>query len=256
MRAIIINAEERTVSEAEIDGSLKSLQQIVGGLIDPVYPGLEDTGHHCYVNDEGLLNNPQHFFMLKDGHQPLAGNGVILGDDNGDEAPATLPLDWVKERVTFMDLQAVREWAAREPDQPNQQAVGSFVGEEVRSSSPDAKPLPPDPENMNNDRAEYAAAALRHFQCTTGSDYDDSLTDLLGDLMHWSDRNGVDFSAELERARGHYGAETTPTTEQAIKEPGARETADTGEAQHSRWTGEPLGEGAAAGPTQSKGQSH
>ena len=113
-----------------------------------------------------------------------------------------------------------------------------------------------DPENMNNDRAEYAAAALRHFQCTTGSDYDDSLTDLLGDLMHWSDRNGVDFSAELERARGHYGAETTPTTEQAIKEPGARETADTGEAQHSRWTGEPLGEGAAAGPTQSKGQSH
>jgi hypothetical protein len=40
MRAIIINAQERTVSEAEIEGSLKSLQNIVGGLIDPVYPGL------------------------------------------------------------------------------------------------------------------------------------------------------------------------------------------------------------------------
>ena len=45
MRAIIINAEDRTVSETDIDGSLNSLQKIVGGLIDPVYPGLEGTDH-------------------------------------------------------------------------------------------------------------------------------------------------------------------------------------------------------------------
>jgi len=115
MRAIIINAEQRTVSETEIDGKLHGLQEIVGGLITPVYDGL-DSKHHAYVNDEGLLNNPQHFFMLKDGHQPLAGNGVILSTTrDSDEAPCTLPLDWVKERVTFMDLQAVRKWAAREP---------------------------------------------------------------------------------------------------------------------------------------------
>jgi len=118
VRAIIINSEERAISEAEIDGSLKSLQNIVGGLIEPVHPGLENTGHHAYVNEEGLLNNPQHFFMLKDGHQPLAGNGVIVGNGLvGDEAPCTLPLDWVKDRVAFMDLQAAREWVAHEPDQ-------------------------------------------------------------------------------------------------------------------------------------------
>ena len=133
MRAIIINAEERNVFEAEIDGSLKSLQSIVGGLIDPVYPGLEDTEHHCYVNDEGLLNNPQHFFMLKDGHQPLAGNGVILGTtDDGHEAPATLPLEWVKERVTFMDVQAVREWVANEP---HQQVLASLVDRSERENA-------------------------------------------------------------------------------------------------------------------------
>jgi hypothetical protein len=34
--------------------------------------------------------------------------------------------------------------------------------------------LPPDPESMNDDRAEWAAAALRHFQCTTGTDYDNA----------------------------------------------------------------------------------
>jgi Domain of unknown function (DUF3846) len=111
MRAIVIDAQQRTVHETDIDGELRSLQKIVGGLITPVYPGLEGTGHHAYVNDEGLLNNPQHFFMLKDGHQPLAGNGVILSTTHdGDEAPATLPLDWVKERIAFMDVRAVHRW--------------------------------------------------------------------------------------------------------------------------------------------------
>jgi hypothetical protein len=63
---------------------------------------------------------------------------------------------------------------------------------------------------MNNDRAEWAAAALRHFQCITGTDYEDALGDLLGDLMHWCDRNNFDFELALNRARGHYEAETTP----------------------------------------------
>jgi hypothetical protein len=71
-----------------------------------------------------------------------------------------------------------------------------------------ARRLPPDPEAMNGDRAEWAAAALRHFQCITGTDYEDSLGDLLGGLMHWADRNNFDFDAALARAQGHYAAET------------------------------------------------
>lgn len=114
MRAIVINAKDRTITAIDIDRSLKSLQQIVGGMIEPVTQGLDEF-HHCYVNEEGLLNNPQHFFMFRDGHQPLAGNGVILSStEDGDEAPCTLLLDWVRERVTFMDLNAARQW--RPPD--------------------------------------------------------------------------------------------------------------------------------------------
>jgi Domain of unknown function (DUF3846) len=110
MRAIIVNSKDRTITETEIDGSLKSLQNIVGGLIEPVYQGLDEP-HHCYVNEEGLLNDPQYFFMFTDGHQPLAGNGVILSSTgDGDEAPCTLPIDWVNGRVTFMDLEAARQW--------------------------------------------------------------------------------------------------------------------------------------------------
>ena len=111
MRAIIINAQDRTITETDIDARLETLQQIVGGMIEAVTYGLDDN-HHCYVNEEGLLEHPQHFFMFEGGHQPLAGMGIILSlTDDGDEAPCTLSLSWVEERVRFLDVAAVRRWA-------------------------------------------------------------------------------------------------------------------------------------------------
>ena len=112
MRAIVINAQDRTVIETDIDGSL-IIPSTNRRRPDRAPSRTASTNnHHCYVNEEGLLDDPQHFFMLKDGHQPLAGNGIILSStDNGDEAPCTLPLDWVKERLTFMDLVAARQWS-------------------------------------------------------------------------------------------------------------------------------------------------
>lgn len=59
----------------------------------------------------------------------------------------------------------------------------------------------------NNDRAEWAAAVLRHFQCITGTDYDDALADLLCDLHHWCDRENTNFQSVLDSARQHYDAE-------------------------------------------------
>jgi hypothetical protein len=68
---------------------------------------------------------------------------------------------------------------------------------------------PPRPQNPNPGRAEAAAGALRHYQATTGADYEDALGDLLADLMHWCDCDNFDFEAALFRARGHYEAETS-----------------------------------------------
>jgi hypothetical protein len=68
--------------------------------------------------------------------------------------------------------------------------------------------LPPDPECMNSDRSVWAAAAVAAFQKATNTDAEDTLSDLLCDLMHWCDRNQHDFDAELERARNNYVAET------------------------------------------------
>lgn len=73
--------------------------------------------------------------------------------------------------------------------------------------------LPPDPDGQNNDRGEWADRALRTFAEVTGMDMageDDEtiLGDLLADLMHWCDRNAVDFDDMLERARMNYAEET------------------------------------------------
>jgi hypothetical protein len=68
--------------------------------------------------------------------------------------------------------------------------------------------LPPDPEGMNDARAEWANEAIKTFMAKTGTDLEDSLGDLLCDLLHWSDRNNFDFDLALDRARGHYTEET------------------------------------------------
>jgi len=59
----------------------------------------------------------------------------------------------------------------------------------------------------NRERAQWADKALTTFRHVTGCDHEDSLGDLLGDLMHWADRNNFDFEAALIRAQGHYQAE-------------------------------------------------
>jgi len=51
MRAIVINSRNGTVVEIDLVPTLDRLQQIVGGLIEPVEQGLDDE-HHCYVNEE------------------------------------------------------------------------------------------------------------------------------------------------------------------------------------------------------------
>jgi hypothetical protein len=91
---------------------------------------------------------------------------------------------------------------------------GKYYGDfEIAASFDAATPRPalrPDPDNMNRKRAKWAESALSQFQSLTGSDDDTALLDLLCDLMHWCDRRALTFNDELDRARAHYDAETTP----------------------------------------------
>jgi len=59
----------------------------------------------------------------------------------------------------------------------------------------------------NLDRANWADKAILAFREQTGCDHEDSLGDILGDLMHWAAVRSFDFDAALDRARHHYAEE-------------------------------------------------
>jgi hypothetical protein len=59
----------------------------------------------------------------------------------------------------------------------------------------------------NRDRAQGAHKALEAFRRETKCDYEDSLGDLLRDLMHFGDVHNFDFEAALIRARDGYAEE-------------------------------------------------
>jgi hypothetical protein len=73
--------------------------------------------------------------------------------------------------------------------------------------------LPPDPEKMNDDRANRGAVIIRQFQNMTGYCSRHALESLLCDLMHWADRNRARFDDDLSAARIYYAAETSRAIE-------------------------------------------
>lgn len=103
MRWIVIDSERKEVREVNIvEPSLDAMQSIVDGLIERAHE-IDDV-NEIYVNEEGLLGNPQHFFFYEGAHQPFAGSGVVVGHDNrGNTVATTLTLNEVKKKVRFMD---------------------------------------------------------------------------------------------------------------------------------------------------------
>lgn len=110
-KAILIDPKKRKVSIVEYKDH-NDIQKFVGGIFTTAMtlPNEETV----FVNDEGLLNGTQEFFALKGGHQPYAGEGLLVGaelyDDEGDLVETTDPsdlLDWVKKNVNFMSKQMV-----------------------------------------------------------------------------------------------------------------------------------------------------
>lgn len=59
----------------------------------------------------------------------------------------------------------------------------------------------------NRARAARAQAALDAYRALPGADPDCALRDLLTDLLHWSDLEGVDFHREWSSAQMNYWGE-------------------------------------------------
>lgn len=77
MKAIIKEPFKKAVVK-EIEPGLKSLQQLVGGLIENVYE-LEDQNINIWINEEGKLINLDPNFFVYDKQDVVVGTAVFVG---------------------------------------------------------------------------------------------------------------------------------------------------------------------------------
>ena len=97
MQVVIVEPEKKPVVQ-NIDDTLTSMQQIVGGTIQAVYPFEEPVALIC--NDEGKLLGLPLNRPLWDGADVLAGPGFLAGCDNEGNL-TSLPqsaMDFYKEK--------------------------------------------------------------------------------------------------------------------------------------------------------------
>ena len=102
IKVLAIDAEAGTV-ESTVVNSLEDMQKLVGGLI--ALGARLPNGDEVFVNDEGLLCEPRHFFAVPGG-QPLAGNGFIIGppDDQGESTHCKTTVMEAREFVEFRTI--------------------------------------------------------------------------------------------------------------------------------------------------------
>lgn len=91
-------------------------------------------------------------------------------------------------------------------------AIAPVNRPEIRLFKIEPGVIPPDPDNQNDERADWAGRCLELFKKLTRCDEEDAVHDLITDLAHYCDRQEtVDFNDELNHAANMYNEETKPT---------------------------------------------
>ena len=108
VKGLLIDPYASTVKEVEYDGDdytaiypLLSNETVEVDCFTAAYPvGKFAEGDCIYVDDEGLLKDPTHFFKVDGYPDPLAGIGLVVGtNDEGETVSAKTKLKDLK--VTF-----------------------------------------------------------------------------------------------------------------------------------------------------------
>ena len=102
MKAVLIDAENKTIAPIDTDGELKSLYALCKcETIDIINVA---KGVCMVIDDEGAINGTRHGFDYK-GYGELAGNAVIIGsnDETGAFRDLNVPAEAFSSLVTFRD---------------------------------------------------------------------------------------------------------------------------------------------------------
>jgi hypothetical protein len=101
IRAVFVNATERTVEDVVIERGLQPMYDTIGcSLVDIVH--LDDCDD-LFIDDEGLLKVEPHSPFFRIGDVTLAGNGLIVGgnDDTGESCDVHRDAAHYRQLITF-----------------------------------------------------------------------------------------------------------------------------------------------------------
>lgn len=134
MRAILIDSINKTVVETTIDDTEKVLDQWYKAInCDLVEIAHYITNHDSIlVDEEGYLKNPKHFFSYNGGHQPFAGNGLIVGvNDEGESVDCDITLEEATENIMFLTEDELRAYYQDEQETGTSAEGSSYRGSEA-----------------------------------------------------------------------------------------------------------------------------
>lgn len=110
MRAVLIDAKSRTVTDVDYSGDYKDIYKLIGCDLFTLVRNLPD-GDELFVDDEGLLKltGDSPFFSIPWYPSPLAGSGLIVSADNasGDTTDAKHDAAFYRQHVRFSGQRAV-----------------------------------------------------------------------------------------------------------------------------------------------------
>jgi hypothetical protein len=107
MKGLLIDPIKRTITQVEHSGDYRQIYELLsdpenGLAVDDFNIVQLDRINTVYVDGEGLLKDPRHFFLLKGYAQPLAGRGLVIGCDHlGDSISTTLTAAALSRIVTY-----------------------------------------------------------------------------------------------------------------------------------------------------------
>lgn len=110
MKAILIDAFNKTVTEVKLDGRKDMLDQWYHVMkVDMVEVAHYINDHDSIlVDEEGLLKPCDHFFLYEGAHQPFAGNGLVVGvDEEGETVDCNISAEEVEQKIEFFTRQEV-----------------------------------------------------------------------------------------------------------------------------------------------------
>jgi len=110
LRAVLINPEMRTITEAQTRGRLDDIHALVqdkDGLDSFRLAEYETSWDYGWADDMGLANGaPIHAFKFDIRPDPIAGRCLIIGLDeqSRDECDALVSVDFLRKHITWLGL--------------------------------------------------------------------------------------------------------------------------------------------------------